>query len=177
MLGPPALTSCATEGDEMRQTRFTLMHFALVTLIGACSDDESEADHHADGSESSADHHGSGAAGSADHHSSDGTEISTDAVCPDGSPLTYESFGKSFMDKYCVSCHSSSLVGEAARKGAPEGHDFDRLEGILPSAEHIDQYAAIGPAAENRRMPPMDPKPTDEERTKLGQWLACEESR
>ena len=161
----------------MRQTRFGLMHFALVTLLGACDDNGEEADHHGNGDESAADHHGSGAAGSAEHHGSEGSESSTDADCPDGSTLTYDSFGKGFMDKYCVTCHSSSLVGEAERKGAPEGHDFDRLEGILPAAEHIDQYAAIGPAAENRRMPPVDPKPTDEERTELGRWLACEVNR
>ena len=150
----------------MKQQPLTWMHVAIVALLGACNDEGDETDHHGNGDESSADHHGN-----------DGAESSTGAVCPEGSTLTYESFGKSFMEKYCVTCHSTALEGAAARKGAPEGHDFDLLEGILPAAEHIDQYAAIGPNASNQKMPPTDPKPTDEERTQLGQWLACEASR
>jgi len=150
----------------MRRKQLTLGHIALLTLLAACGDEGEEADHHGNSDESSADHHGGS-----------GTETSTGAVCPEGSTLTYESFGKSFMDKYCVTCHSTALVGAAARKGAPEGHDFDVLAGIVPTAEHIDQYAAIGPNASNQKMPPTDPKPTDEERTQLGQWLACEASR
>jgi hypothetical protein len=111
----------------------------------------------------------------ADHASSegDGMETPSGAECPPGSTLTYETFGKAFMDDYCVRCHSTELEG-TARSGAPEGHDFDMLAGILLVAEHIDEYAAAGPDAVNTKMPPTEPRPTEEQRMLLGEWLACE---
>ena len=97
----------------------------------------------------------------------------TESVCPDGSTLTYESFGKPFMEAYCTRCHSSELTGED-RNGAPSFHDFDTLFGIDAVHEHIDETTAIGPAAENRAMPPAAPRPSDEERAQLGEWIACD---
>jgi uncharacterized membrane protein len=86
---------------------------------------------------------------------------------------TYENFGRDFMTRYCVRCHSSELQGPA-RNGAPDGHDFDVYQGIVPVAEHIDQFAAAGPTNVNVRMPPKGSAPTMSERKKLGQWMACE---
>ena len=97
----------------------------------------------------------------------------TDSTCQPGSTLTYESFGRSFMDSYCVRCHSASLSGDA-RNGAPAGHDFDTFQGVFIVAEHIDEYAASGPAATNTLMPPSAPKPSLSERQQLGELLACE---
>jgi uncharacterized membrane protein len=120
-----------------------------ISVLGACTG-EAEDDH---------------------HEESEGVE--TESICPPNSDLTYESFGQPFMQTYCTHCHSSTLAG-AARNGAPDGHDFDTLDGILLVAHHIDEYAAAGPAATNTAMPPSDPRPSDEERQQLGQWLACE---
>ena len=95
------------------------------------------------------------------------------ALCPSGSTLTYESFGRNFFETYCVRCHASTLVG-VARNGAPNGHDFDTLAGAQLEIVHIDQQAAIGPNRENRFMPfSGTPVPTDEERRQLGEWIAC----
>lgn len=95
------------------------------------------------------------------------------ATCPDGSTLTYESFAKPFMEKYCTSCHSSTLVGDA-RQGATDYHDFDSENGILAVADHVDWKAASGPDATNELMPVgSGPKPTVVERAQLGEWLAC----
>ena len=119
--------------------------------MAACNDDDSTGDHHGETEES-------------------GTP--SGATCPpDGAP-SYDSFGKGFMDQYCVRCHSSKLK-DGARMGAPPGHDFDLEAGIAPVAEHIDEFAAAGPDAVNVKMPPTDPKPTEAERTQLGKWLAC----
>jgi hypothetical protein len=96
------------------------------------------------------------------------------ASCPsDAGLLTYEEFGRSFMEAYCTRCHSSTLTGDA-RMGATLDHDFDTLDGILLVADHIDQLAAAGPDRVNMMMPPNGTTPTLEEREKLGQWLACE---
>jgi uncharacterized membrane protein len=102
--------------------------------------------------------------------------VPSGATCPDDAGvLTYEDFGKPFVEAYCTRCHSSELEG-AARNNAPPGHDFDSLAGILLVGEHIDQMAAFGPDSMNDDMPPSGLKPTNEEREKLGQWLACEEA-
>jgi hypothetical protein len=115
----------------------------------------------------------------------------TEAMCPSPDPmtLTWDSFGQKFMTDYCVACHDSSLV-RTQRNGAPIYHDYDTFAGVLSLPEHIDQYAGSGPVAHNTLMPPgrcpsvkggsLDrdcPKPTDEERTDLSTWLACEKAR
>lgn len=103
----------------------------------------------------------------------EGEGVATLSTCPPDSELTYESFGREFMDSYCTRCHSSALSG-AARNDAPVGHDFDTLDGVLAVAEHIDEYAAAGPAGVNTAMPPSAPAPSEESRRQLGEWLACE---
>lgn len=95
------------------------------------------------------------------------------ATCPTDSTLTYETFGKGFMEDYCTRCHSSVLSGDA-RNGAPSDHNFDSLVEIQATpAEHIDEQAAAGPDRVNTTMPPSSPRPTEEERRQLGEWLAC----
>lgn len=98
----------------------------------------------------------------------------TEATCPPDSTLTYESFAKGFMERYCTQCHHSELVG-TARMGAPSFHDFDTIFGIRGVADHVDETAAAGPAAINRGMPPAGyPAPTEDERFQLGEWIACD---
>ena len=96
----------------------------------------------------------------------------TGSSCPDDSTVTYEGFVQPFMEQYCTRCHSSTLRAEQ-RNGAPLGHDFDTLEGVLQFPEHIAEEAAAGPDGVNEAMPPSGPKPSLEERKKLGEFLAC----
>lgn len=126
---------------------------AQGTALQACGDDHDHGDDH----------------GGHDH----GAGPSSGAECPDDSTLTYENFGKLFMEDYCTRCHSSELEGDA-RMEAPDDHDFDTLEGIRAMQDHIDQMAASGPSKTNTAMPLGDPKPTLEERELLGEWLACD---
>lgn len=128
-------------------------------------------------------------AGCSDHPTSTGT------MCADPDPvagttaLTWDNFGSDFMAKYCVNCHSSDLP-RSKRNGAPVYHDFDSLVGVLQVANHVDSYAGWGPGAHNTFMPgdrcpstkggALDsacPQPTQQERTDLAQWLACEQLR
>jgi len=77
------------------------------------------------------------------------------------------------MQTHCLSCHSKSLVGDA-RQGATEGVDFDTLDDVRRQSALIDTHSAAGPHATNTEMPPAErPQPTQQEREKLGQWLAC----
>jgi uncharacterized membrane protein len=96
----------------------------------------------------------------------------TESECTTGSTLTYENFGRGFMERYCTRCHASALRGEA-RHGAPSFHDFDTLFGIKAVFDHVDETTASGPAATNTSMPPDTPSPTLAERRQLGEWLAC----
>jgi len=98
--------------------------------------------------------------------------IATQSVCPTPQTLSYENFGQQFFATYCQTCHASTVTG-AARKGAPGDHVFDQVQDIQLLSEHIDEYAAAGPAAVNTVMPPEGPKPTEAERRQLGEWLAC----
>lgn len=107
-------------------------------------------------------------------HADDEQHEPSGATCPPGSSLTYENFGREFMNDYCTRCHSSALDG-ADRNGAPSDHDFDTLAGIrATTTHHIDELAAAGPDHVNTAMPPTDPKPSKSERERLGEWLACE---
>lgn len=96
----------------------------------------------------------------------------TGAQCPEGSTLTYEEFGRPFMESYCLRCHSADVTG-GAREGAPADHNFDTLIEVQGLAEHIDGMAGAGPDATNEIMPIGDPTPTMEERQQLAEWLAC----
>lgn len=108
-----------------------------------------------------------------DDHGEENVGPDSGATCPDNSTLTYENFGKEFFSSYCLRCHSSSVTGEK-RMGAPPDHNFDKLSEIDLLKKHIDQMAASGPAHTNETMPPSNPKPSKEEREKLGEWIACE---
>jgi hypothetical protein len=96
----------------------------------------------------------------------------TMSECPQGSTLTYENFGKPFMENYCTRCHSTKVMGDD-RQGAPTFHDFDSLFGVKAVWNHVDQTSAAGPAAFNDSMPPDKPAPTKAERYQLGEWIAC----
>lgn len=97
----------------------------------------------------------------------------TGAICPEDSAVSYTNFVRGFMESYCVECHSSALRG-AERQGAPLGHDFEELYGVLANGEHIDEWAGAGPDAENLLMPPKGhPAPSLEERRMLSEWFAC----
>jgi hypothetical protein len=98
--------------------------------------------------------------------------MSTGAICPEGSTLTYRTFGKPFMDRYCTRCHASTLSGEA-RNGAPTMLNFDSVGVIRGYAQAIELVAAAGPNASNNRMPRDEPDPAEADRLKLGEWLAC----
>jgi cytochrome c5 len=96
----------------------------------------------------------------------------TGATCPPTSTLTYDNFGRAFMESYCTRCHSSTLSG-AARMGATADHDFDSKIGVLRVYDHVDQTAGSGPDASNDQMPPNGAMPSLAEREMLAEWLAC----
>lgn len=94
------------------------------------------------------------------------------ATCPDTSALTYDNFGKQFMEDYCLGCHSSTKTGKE-RDGAPNSQNYDLIADIRAHAKAIDLEAAAGPDATNESMPPESPYPSATERQQLGEWLAC----
>lgn len=101
----------------------------------------------------------------------------TGSECPSSNAPTYGSFGKVFFDTYCTQCHSAN---SNARHDAPSDMNFDTEDEIRAHAADIDEEAAFGPNAKNTDMPDLGTAvktaPTDEERTLLGQFLACEQA-
>lgn len=85
---------------------------------------------------------------------------------PDGTTLSYETFGKGFMDQHCQGCHG---VPSKDRKGAPSGYDFSSVDDVRRFRSRIFSRAA----ADNTTMPPGPDDPPREEREKLAEWLAC----
>src|SRR5262245_50603383 len=98
----------------------------------------------------------------------------TGSSCPTSDPPTYDNFGRQFMADYCTGCHSSSAT---SRHRAPKSLNFDTEADIQKHAADIDLEAASGPKSTNTDMPDLDgpvrSAPSDAERTKLGQYLAC----
>jgi uncharacterized membrane protein len=87
--------------------------------------------------------------------------------CPQGgTKLTYDNFGKAFVDSNCQTCHGQP---SADRNGAPGSFDFGTLDAIRGHKDRIFARAA----ADNTSMPPGPDGPPGEERGKLAEWLAC----
>jgi cytochrome c5 len=137
---------------------------AGLSLAAACGDGE---DHDHDQA------HDGGHGHDEPHDHAEPVGPPSGAVCPPGGgTLTYASFGKQFFSDYCLSCHSSNVTG-LARMGAPADHDFDSYAEVELLIDHIDQKAAKGPSSTNVDMPPSGKRPTEDERAKLGEWIAC----
>jgi hypothetical protein len=85
-----------------------------------------------------------------------------DYPCPQGgTQLTYDNFGKGFMDSYCVRCH-----------GGPNGYSsraFTDVDLIRANAADIFRNAA----RDNVTMPPGPDDPPKDARYQLGEWLSC----
>ena len=116
--------------------------------------------------------------GSGEQASSDGgtsTPTTGDAAwasleerpCPPESILSSENFGAPFMLTHCNGCHSKGL-GADERADAPLDINFDTLADVRAHAPRIWFRAAD----HNASMPPYG-APAQEERTRLGEWLAC----
>ena len=90
-----------------------------------------------------------------------------DYPCPEqGTQLTYESFGRTFMAEHCDECHSA---GDGHRHGAPSSYRFDTLADVRAHKDRIFVRAA----ASNTTMPPGVDDPPADEREQLAEWLAC----
>ena len=100
--------------------------------------------------------------------------VFTQSVCPTTDPPTYANFGQQFMESFCTECHDAAKTG-VMRQDAPPTIDFDTLANLRMWTSQIDKQAAIGPAGTNRLMPPSgNPTPTDDQRRRLGEFIACE---
>ncbi len=94
------------------------------------------------------------------------TDINDYPCPPGGTTLTYDNFGKDFLDGNCQGCHGSA---GNHRQGAPTGVDFGDLEAVHQWRERIFDRAA----ASNTTMPPGPDDPPEDQRAKLADWLAC----
>jgi mono/diheme cytochrome c family protein len=90
-------------------------------------------------------------------------ELSDMPCPPEGTRLTYASFGQTFFADHCNACHAS------AANGAPAAYKFDTLDEVRMHRARIFVRAA-GP---NDSMPPGPDDPPADERDALAEWLAC----
>jgi hypothetical protein len=85
---------------------------------------------------------------------------------PAGTKLTYDNFGKGFLDSNCQICHGRS---SDERKGAPSSFDFGTVQSVREHKDRIFSRAA----ADNDTMPPGPDDPPRDQRDKLAEWLSC----
>jgi hypothetical protein len=91
-----------------------------------------------------------------------GADVLSDYSCPpEGTALTYESFGKPFFDGYCVYCHGGA--------NSYSSRSFTTVESIRSQSDRVFANAAAG----NTSMPPGPDDPSEAERDQLAEWLAC----
>jgi len=88
--------------------------------------------------------------------------------CENGTTLSWVSFGSIFFERYCTSCHSSSL-DTSRRSGAPLSSNFDSYGGMIKQRSQILLYAGSLTGA---KMPPTDTVPL-QERKALVEYLKC----
>jgi uncharacterized membrane protein len=94
------------------------------------------------------------------------TTIDERTCPPEGTKLTYASFGKAFLESNCQTCHGAPTT---ERKGAPGSYDFASVDDVRLHKTRIFARAA----ADNTTMPPGPDDPPENEREKLAEWLAC----
>jgi len=96
-----------------------------------------------------------------------GEDSLEDATCPpNGTTLTYASFGRPFLDAHCQSCHAS---GARERNGAPSGYTFDSPADV----QRLRSRIFVRAAGDNVSMPPGPDDPPAADRARLAEWLAC----
>ena len=79
---------------------------------------------------------------------------------------TWSSFAAGFFETYCTRCHSSELVGDVARAGAPEGLDWDVEATVRENLELV--RFVVG---EDNSMPPRGDRPSCDDRVRLVRWI------
>ena len=92
----------------------------------------------------------------------------TATFCDHDPPLTYANFGKGYIDKHCVGCHSS-LIPVDTRVGAPIGVDLNTYQDVLMWAERIGARST----GDYPTMPPGG-GPSADEIALLEEWLECD---
>lgn len=105
--------------------------------------------------------HDAGSKADAGHTATDAGQTSKDAGSANTcDTLTYDSFGKSFMDTYCVSCHGPA--------NAQKNVHLDTLAGVTAAKSKVKSEV------QSNAMPPLFQKaPSASERTQLQQWIDC----
>ena len=89
------------------------------------------------------------------------------AVC-DESVVTYHTFAEGFFLNWCVSCHSSDLIGEEERQEAPDHLNYETYGAVVDNLLSIEGAVL----SEEPYMPPVG-GPDYEETELLREWIAC----
>jgi mono/diheme cytochrome c family protein len=92
----------------------------------------------------------------------------SDPCPPQGTKLTYENFGRAFFEQRCVSCHGGG-GGGASHSHSYSSRAYVTLPLIQSDRENIRKNAT----GANPPMPPGPNDPSEDERAKLSEWLAC----
>lgn len=85
--------------------------------------------------------------------------------------LTYENFGKSFFQDYCLRCHTVTLETDWSRVDAPQEINFDTMLMAREFRKRIRLRAGLLGDMPPRLIP--GPMPSEGERVLLIEWIEC----
>lgn len=90
------------------------------------------------------------------------------ADCDREPALSWDNFGRGYMETYCTGCHSVLLDTALERRDATFGVDFNTYGDVM---KHVERVEARG-TGENPTMPPSG-GPSEAEIARLEEWLTC----
>jgi uncharacterized membrane protein len=96
-----------------------------------------------------------------------GPEPPVTAYCNREPKLTYDNFGRGYMNQWCTGCHAARLR-PYQRNGAPPDVNLDTFDDVMLHAERI-QVRSV----DSTTMPPTG-TPSEAEVQALGEWLRCD---
>jgi hypothetical protein len=82
---------------------------------------------------------------------------------------TYQTFARPFFAQWCTRCHSVTLTTAAARRGAPEGFNWDVESSVRENLERMRLQVGVYNTMPLRE--PDVPQPSCDERRRLIRWI------
>lgn len=96
-----------------------------------------------------------------------GGQSEAELACDRVPPLTYETFGKGFIEQNCTGCHSSYLTTVEDRNYAPPSVNLNTYADIVYWVDRVDVRTLV-----DQDMPPAGGI-SEDTRAMVKEWLTC----
>lgn len=96
-----------------------------------------------------------------------GATQESELACDRQPPLTYETFGKGFVEQNCTGCHSSYLTSVQDRNYAPLSVNLNTYADVVAWVDRVDARTLV-----DQDMPPAGGI-SEDTRALVREWLVC----